>query len=389
MIKIENLHKNFGKLEVLKGIDLEVKKGEIVVIIGSSGTGKSTLLRCLNYLEKPEEGKITIGDITVDAKTCDKKQVNELRKHSAMIFQNYNLFLNKNVLQNVMEPLVTAKKMNKNEAEEVAKYYLEQVGMSDKLKQYPATLSGGQQQRVAIARSLAVQPNVLLFDEPTSALDPEWVLEVLEVIRDLAKQHFTMIIVTHEMQFAKEVASRVIFMEKGVVVEEGTPEEVLENPKNSRTRAFLRLEKRKEDFKIVHSMNYEEMIPMFIEAGLEMEPNEKRPLGLLQCYELIDNNTGRRIGGASLVYMCDEYVIKTVAIEKAYQGKGLGTDLVKTIMQDAKKRGATRIYLKVPEFYKTLGFTIVSHDEAPDISTCHLCHRYHNGCESEIMMKDL
>ena len=157
MIKIENLHKNFGKLEVLKGIDLEVKKGEIVVIIGSSGTGKSTLLRCLNYLEKPEEGKITIGDITVDAKTCDKKQVNELRKHSAMIFQNYNLFLNKNVLQNVMEPLVTAKKMNKNEAEEVAKYYLEQVGMSDKLKQYPATLSGGQQQRVAIARSLAVQ----------------------------------------------------------------------------------------------------------------------------------------------------------------------------------------------------------------------------------------
>ena len=379
MIKIENLHKNFGKLEVLKGIDLEVKKGEIVVIIGSSGTGKSTLLRCLNYLEKPEEGKITIGDITVDAKTCDKKQVNELRKHSAMIFQNYNLFLNKNVLQNVMEPLVTAKKMNKNEAEEVAKYYLEQVGMSDKLKQYPATLSGGQQQRVAIARSLAVQPNVLLFDEPTSALDPEWVLEVLEVIRDLAKQHFTMIIVTHEI------------MEKGVVVEEGTPEEVLENPKNSRTRAFLRLEKRKEDFKIVHSMNYEEMIPMFIEAGLEMEPNEKRPLGLLQCYELIDNNTGRRIGGASLVYMCDEYVIKTVAIEKAYQGKGLGTDLVKTIMQDAKKRGATRIYLnaKVPEFYKTLGFTIVSHDEAPDISTCHLCHRYHNGCESEIMMKDL
>ena len=391
MIKIENLHKSFGKLEVLKGIDLEVKKGEIVVIIGSSGTGKSTLLRCLNYLEKPEEGKITIGDITVNAKTCDKKQVNELRKHSAMIFQNYNLFLNKNVLQNVMEPLVTAKKMNKNEAEKVAKHYLEQVGMSDKLKQYPATLSGGQQQRVAIARSLAVQPNVLLFDEPTSALDPEWVLEVLEVIRDLAKQHFTMIIVTHEMQFAKEVASRVIFMEKGVVVEEGTPEEVLENPKNSRTRVFLRLEKRKEDFKIVHSMNYEEMIPMFIEAGLEMDPNEKRPSGLLECYELIDNNTGKRVGGASLVYTCDEYVIKTVAIEKAYQGKGLGTDLVKTIMQDAKERGAKRIYLnaKVPEFYKTLGFTIVSHDEAPDISTCHLCHRYHNGCDSEIMMKDL
>lgn len=391
MVKIENLYKNFGDLEVLKGIDLEIKKGEVVAIIGSSGTGKSTLLRCLNYLEKPDMGKVTIGDITVDAQKCDKKQINELRKHSAMIFQNYNLFLNKNVLQNVMEPLVTAKKMPKEEAEKVARSHLEQVGMSDKLNQYPATLSGGQQQRVAIARSLAVQPNVLLFDEPTSALDPEWVQEVLEVIRDLARQHFTMIIVTHEMQFAKEVASRVIFMEKGVIVEEGTPAEVLENPKNPRTRAFLKLEKRKEDFKIIHSMNYEEMIPMFIEAGLEMEPDEKRPAGLLECYELIDNNTGRRVGGGSLVYMCDEYVIKTVAIEKAYQGKGLGTDLVKTIMQDAKERGAKRIYLnaKVPAFYETLGYTIVPHEEAPDISTCYLCHRYHNGCDSEIMKKDL
>lgn len=239
MIKIENLHKSFGKLEVLKGIDLEVKKGEIVVIIGSSGTGKSTLLRCLNYLEKPEEGKITIGDITVDAKTCDKKQVNELRKHSAMIFQNYNLFLNKNVLQNVMEPLVTAKKMNKNEAEKVAKHYLEQVGMSDKLKQYPATLSGGQQQRVAIARSLAVQPNVLLFDEPTSALDPELVAGVLDVIKDLAKQHTTMLIVTHEMKFAKNVADEVVFMEGGHIVEMGLAHEVFENPKEERTRQFL------------------------------------------------------------------------------------------------------------------------------------------------------
>lgn len=239
MIKIENLHKSFGKLEVLKGIDLEVKKGEIVVIIGSSGTGKSTLLRCLNYLEKPEEGKITIGDITVDAKTCDKKQVNELRKHSAMIFQNYNLFLNKNVLQNVMEPLITAKKMNKNEAEKVAKHYLEQVGMSDKLKQYPATLSGGQQQRVAIARSLAVQPNVLLFDEPTSALDPELVAGVLDVIKDLAKQHTTMLIVTHEMKFAKNVADEVVFMEGGHIVEMGLAHEVFENPKEERTRQFL------------------------------------------------------------------------------------------------------------------------------------------------------
>ena len=239
MIKIENLHKSFGKLEVLKGIDLEVKKGEIVVIIGSSGTGKSTLLRCLNYLEKPEEGKITIGDITVDAKTCDKKQVNELRKHSAMIFQNYNLFLNKNVLQNVMEPLVTAKKMNKNEAEKVANHYLEQVGMSDKLKQYPATLSGGQQQRVAIARSLAVQPNVLLFDEPTSALDPEMVGEVLNLMKRLADDGMTMVVVTNEMGFAREVASRVLFMADGGILEENNPKDFFEHPQNKRLQDFL------------------------------------------------------------------------------------------------------------------------------------------------------
>lgn len=391
MVKVENLYKSFGNLEVLKGINLEIEKGEVTAIIGSSGTGKSTLLRCLNYLETPDSGKVTIGDITVDAKKCTKGEINSLRQHSAMIFQNYNLFLNKNVLQNVMEPLITAKKMKKDEAERVARNYLEQVGMSDKLKQYPATLSGGQQQRVAIARSLAVQPNVLLFDEPTSALDPEWVQEVLEVIRDLAKQHFTMIIVTHEMQFAKEVASKVIFMENGVVVEEGTPEQVLEHPQNPRTRAFLKLKKDEEDFQVIHSMNYEEMIPMFIEAGLEMEPDEKRPTGLLECYEMIDRTTGRRIGGGSLVYMCDEYVIKTVAIEKAYQGKGLGTKLVKTIMDDAKERGAKRVYLnaKVPAFYKTLGYKIVAPEEAPDISTCHLCHRFHNGCDSEIMMIEL
>ena len=391
MVKIENLHKSFGDLEVLKGINLEIKKGEVVAIIGSSGTGKSTLLRCLNYLETPDAGKITIGDVTVDASKCTKNDIRKLRQHSAMIFQNYNLFLNKNVLQNVMEPLVTGKKMNKAEAEQLAKEYLEKVGMIDKLNQYPATLSGGQQQRVAIARSLAVQPNVLLFDEPTSALDPEWVQEVLEVIGRLAKQHFTMLIVTHEMQFAKEVADKVVFMENGVVVEMGTPEEILISPKNPRTRAFLKLEKKKKDYKIIHSMNYEEMIPMFIEAGLEMDPDEKRPNGLLQCYELVENESGKRIGGGSLVYMCNEYVIKTVAIETAYQGRGLGTDLVQEIMRDAKERGAKRVYLnaKIPAFYKTLGFKIVSHEEAPDISTCHLCSRYHNGCDSEIMMKDL
>ena len=226
MIKIENLHKNFGKLEVLKGIDLEVKKGEIVVIIGSSGTGKSTLLRCLNYLEKPEEGKITIGDITVDAKTCDKKQVNELRKHSAMIFQNYNLFLNKNVLQNVMEPLVTAKKMNKNEAEEVAKYYLEQVGMSDKLKQYPATLSGGQQQRVAIARALASKAPVLLADEPTGNLDEDTAKDIVEIFKSLAhNQDKCVIVVTHSKELAEE-ADVILTLKQGTVI--ATEDTVLE-----------------------------------------------------------------------------------------------------------------------------------------------------------------
>ena len=217
MIKIENLHKSFGKLEVLKGIDLEVKKGEIVVIIGSSGTGKSTLLRCLNYLEKPEEGKITIGDITVDAKTCDKKQVNELRKHSAMIFQNYNLFLNKNVLQNVMEPLVTAKKMNKNEAEKVAKHYLEQVGMSDKLKQYPATLSGGQQQRVAIARAVVTNPKLILADEPTGNLDSKNGAEVMNLLTELNKEGTTIIMVTHSQHDAS-FAHRTVHLFDGSVV---------------------------------------------------------------------------------------------------------------------------------------------------------------------------
>lgn len=391
MVKIENLHKSFGTLEVLKGINLEINKGEVVAIIGSSGTGKSTLLRCLNFLETPDDGTITIGSVKIDSHDYDKKQVQELRKHSAMIFQNYHLFLNKNVLQNVMEPLITAKKMQKEEAEKIARTYLDQVGMIDKLKQYPATLSGGQQQRVAIARSLAVQPDVLLFDEPTSALDPEWVHEVLEVIRDLAKKHFTMIIVTHEMQFAKEVADKVIFMDKGVIVEQGSPDEVLVNPRNPRTRGFLKLEKIKNEYEIIHSMRFKEMLPMFIEAGLEFESDADRPEGLLQCYEMIEKASGKRIGGGSLAYTCDEYVIKTVAIEKEYQGKGLGTDLVNAIMADAKDRGAKRVYLnaKVPEFYKTLGYKVVSGDEAPDISTCHLCNRYHNGCDSEIMVKEL
>ena len=388
VISIKDLSKSFGNHEVLRKIDIDIEAGEIICIVGSSGSGKSTLLRCINKLERQTSGKILYHDKEV---RNVQKDINEYRSRVGMVFQSFNLFNNMTVLQNCMLCTRKVLHISKEEAFNRAITHLKDVGMAPYINAKPSQLSGGQKQRVAIARSLCMNPEVLLFDEPTSALDPEMVGEVLNVMKELAKTGLTMIIVTHEMQFAKEVASRVIFMEKGVVVEEGTPEEVLENPKNSRTRVFLRLEKRKEDFKIVHSMNYEEMIPMFIEAGLEMEPNEKRPSGLLECYELIDNNTGKRVGGASLVYTCDEYVIKTVAIEKAYQGKGLGTDLVKTIMQDAKERGAKRIYLnaKVPEFYKTLGFTIVSHDEAPDISTCHLCHRYHNGCDSEIMMKDL
>lgn len=241
MIAVKNIHKSFDGIEVLKGIDLEVSKGEVVAIIGSSGTGKSTFLRCINFLDKPDKGTIAIGDLLIDAENCTKKEIHNLRKHSAMIFQNYNLYNNKTVLQNVTESLITVKKMNKEEAKKLAIKYLEKVGMEDRLNQYPSTLSGGQQQRVAIARSMATQPDLLLLDEPTSALDPEWVYEVLDVIKKLTKEDFTMIIVTHEIQFAKEVADRVIFMDKGVIVEEGMAKDILNNPKQDRTKEFLKL----------------------------------------------------------------------------------------------------------------------------------------------------
>ena len=389
MVKIENLHKSFGSLDVLKGINLEVKKGEVVAIVGPSGTGKSTLLRCMNYLEIPEEGRITIGDITVDAKNCTKKDITNLRRHSAMIFQGFHLFMNKTVLHNVMDPLVWTKGMEKEKAKEKAIEYLRQVGMEEKCDQYPVTLSGGQQQRVAIARSLAVQPNVLLLDEPTSALDPEWVQEVLEVIGNLAKQHFTMLIVTHEMQFAREVADRIVFMENGGIVEEGTHDEILNHPKHARTKAFLKLEK-KEEYKIILSMSYKEMIPMFIRNGLEIAEDSEAPEGLLVCVEMIERATEKRVGGASLVYQQDEFIIKTVAIEKEWQGKGLGTTLVEAVIEEAKRRGAKRVYLnaKVPEFYKKIGFVVVQKEDAPAISDCMNCHRYHHGCDSEIMKRE-
>ena len=239
MIDIKNLRKSFNKLDVLKGINLSVKKGEVVVIIGPSGSGKSTFLRCINYLETPDEGLIQIGDISVNASSVSKDDVRKLRKSTAMVFQSYNLFKNKTALENIMEPLVVNKKLDKNEAIEKAEELLKAVGLYDKKNNYPVTLSGGQQQRIGIARAMAVNPEVILFDEPTSALDPELVGEVLNVIRELAEKHMTMIIVTHEMAFAREVADRVIFMDKGDIIEEGSPQDIFTKPKEERTKKFL------------------------------------------------------------------------------------------------------------------------------------------------------
>ena len=239
MIKVEALEKSFGSKKVLQDISFEVEKGEVVAIIGPSGSGKSTMLRCLNLLEEPDAGVITIGDVTLDTSNHNRKEVYALRQQTAMVFQNYNLFRNRTALGNVTESLIANKKMTKKAAEDLGLRLLQRVGLSAQAAQYPVTLSGGQQQRVSIARALAVDPHALLFDEPTSALDPELVGEVLQVIRELAKQETTMVIVTHEMQFAKEVANRVIFMEDGKILHEGTPEEVLSSKENARMNQFL------------------------------------------------------------------------------------------------------------------------------------------------------
>lgn len=240
MIKVSNLSKKFGDLAVLKDISFEVQKGEIVVIIGPSGTGKSTLLRCLNYLETPTSGQIMIGDVNIDAVSHKQKQVTALRKQSSFVFQNYSLFANKTALQNVAESLITVWKTPKKEALDIAESILIKVGLADKLEVYPSQLSGGQQQRVGIARAMAAKGEVILFDEPTSALDPEWVDEVLGVMKQLAVERQTMIVVTHEMQFAKEVADRVIFMEEGFIVEQGSPADIFDNPQHDRTKAFVK-----------------------------------------------------------------------------------------------------------------------------------------------------
>lgn len=239
MISVKNLKKRFHTLEVLKDISIEVKKGEIVVIIGPSGSGKSTLLRCLNWLETPTAGEITIGDAHINVDKVGKNDINNLRKQSAMVFQSYNLFNNKTVLENVMEALMVVRKQKKGDAEKFALEMLKKVDMDNKKDVYPNNLSGGQKQRVSIARAMAINPEVILFDEPTSALDPELVGEVLNVIRELAEEKRTMIIVTHEMKFAKEVADRVIFMADGFVIEEGNPNEIFENPKSDRLKSFL------------------------------------------------------------------------------------------------------------------------------------------------------
>ncbi|WP_024615769.1 amino acid ABC transporter ATP-binding protein [Clostridium sp. Ade.TY] len=240
MIKVNGLKKKFNNIEVLKNINLTVKTGEVVVILGPSGSGKSTFLRCLNYLESPDEGEITISNVSLNANKISKKEIHLLRKQSAMVFQHYNLFNNKTVLENVTEALIVVKNFDKNKATEIALDALKKVGMDHKKDMYPNTLSGGQKQRVSIARAMAINPNVILFDEPTSALDPELVDEVLSVIKNLAKEHRTMIIVTHEMSFAKDVGDRIIFMSDGLVVEEGTPDEIFNNPKNDRTKQFLK-----------------------------------------------------------------------------------------------------------------------------------------------------
>lgn len=242
MISIKGLYKQFGQLEVLKGIDLEVAKGKVVVVIGPSGSGKTTMLRCLNVLETPTKGEISIEGQNLDfSKAVSKKKIASFRRLTGMVFQNYNLFPHKTALENVMEGPVIVKGETKETARKKAQALLEKVGLGDKIDYYPAQLSGGQQQRVGIARALAMEPKVMLFDEPTSALDPELVGEVLKVMKDLAGEGMTMIVVTHEMRFAREAADEVIFMDQGVIVERNHPEEIFTNPKEERTKKFLNM----------------------------------------------------------------------------------------------------------------------------------------------------
>ena len=236
MITVKNLHKYFGELEVLKGIDQEIGQGEVVVVIGPSGSGKSTFIRCLNLLETPTKGEIFIDGEQINSKGVD---VNRIRQKMGMVFQHFNLFPHKTVKENITLAPVLLGKMSKEAADKEAMELLRRVGLADKAGNYPAQLSGGQKQRVAIARALAMKPEIMLFDEPTSALDPEMVGEVLDIMKDLAKTGMTMVVVTHEMGFAREVGTRVLFMDGGVIAEEGTPEQIFTNPQSERTKSFL------------------------------------------------------------------------------------------------------------------------------------------------------
>jgi polar amino acid transport system ATP-binding protein len=236
MIKVRNLHKSFGKLDVLKGIDYDIKEKEVICVIGPSGSGKSTFLRCINLLEEITAGEVFIDGVKINDPKTD---INDIRREVGMVFQQFNLFPHMRVIDNITISPIKIRKMSERDAKELALQLLEKVGLSDKASAYPEQLSGGQMQRVAIARALAMKPKVMLFDEPTSALDPEMVKEVLDVMKQLAMEGMTMVVVTHEMGFAKEMGDRVLFLDQGLLVEEGTPDEIFSNPKNERTKAFF------------------------------------------------------------------------------------------------------------------------------------------------------
>lgn len=240
MIKVKNLKKSFGDHQVLKGIDLEINMGDVVAVLGPSGSGKTTLLRCLNFLETANEGELTFDDKTYSLNTINKNEIHSIRNKTAFVFQNFNLFENKTALENVTIGLTVARKINKNEADDIGIKMLEKVGLKDKINSYPDQLSGGQQQRVAIARALATNPEIIYFDEPTSALDPELIGEVLNVIKELANENMTMIVVTHEMNFAKNISNRVVFMEDGKIIENKESKEFFDNPTNERIENFIK-----------------------------------------------------------------------------------------------------------------------------------------------------